>query len=100
MSLLQESGEAAKGPIGSTTAFNGDPNARSDTFDILHYDITIDLSEASTNTLIGTTGLTFVSKMDGLTGITLDLEGLTVSTVYNDTANLNYSHPGTRFFIG
>ncbi|MEZ4949028.1 MAG: hypothetical protein R2784_06515 [Saprospiraceae bacterium] len=34
-----------------------------------------------------------------MTGITLDLEGLTVSTVYNDTANLNYSHPGTRFLL-
>jgi aminopeptidase N len=97
--FYRNQGEAAKGPIGSTAAFNGDPNARSDTFDILHYDITIDLSEASSNILNGNTGLTFVSKMDGLTGITLDLEGLTVSTCYNDTSSLNFSHPGTRFLL-
>lgn len=87
---------ADHGPI---TYMNGEPNARSDTFDVLHYDITIGLLEAGSNILNGTTEVTVVSKLDNMTRLTLDLEGLTVSSVKSDTQSLSYTHPGERFLL-
>ncbi len=58
-------------------------NERSDTIDVLHYDITLDVTEYG-GKIQGITKVTFTPLMDGLTSITLDLEGLTVDSVWND----------------
>ena len=67
-------------------------NERSDTFDILDYDITLDVSDYSGKSVKGACKVTFVAQMENLTGINLDLEKLTVDSVWNDEGHLVFSH--------
>jgi len=70
-------------------------NDRSDTIDILHYDITIDPTVGG-GELAGSTTVTFVPKMDGVDWINLDLEGLTASLVTNTAGDtLTFTQSGT-----
>lgn len=68
---------------------------RSDTFDILHYDIALDLLRFESSILAGDTRVDFRAKMNDLNKINLDLEGLEVSEVTDPLGNvLNYEHEG------
>jgi aminopeptidase N len=59
-------------------------NLRSDTIDVLKYDIYLDLSNISTAQLSANSIVSFQAKMSGVNSLTLDLEGLTVdSVIYN-----------------
>ena len=64
-------------------------NERSDTIDILHYDITTDVTDYGGD-LTGETTITFTPKMDGINWIVLDLEGLTVDSVWNEVDTMYY----------
>ncbi|MFM2286574.1 MAG: hypothetical protein RLZZ543_2071, partial [Bacteroidota bacterium] len=55
--------------------------ARSDTFDVLHYDIAIDICDYSGQTIKAETAIQFVAKMDGQSNIRFDLVRLTVDSV-------------------
>jgi len=63
-------------------------NMRSDTIDILHYDITTDAT--TSGQLSGVTTITFVPKMNDIGWITLDLEGLTVDSVWDVSNAMQY----------
>jgi aminopeptidase N len=68
---------------------------RSDTFDVLHYNITLDLSRFDDSYLIGDTRVDFRAKMDSLQYINLDLEGLEVSNIIGAQGDtLEYTHNG------
>lgn len=68
---------------------------RSDTFDILHYDITLDLTRFDDAYLLGVTTVDFRAKMDSLDYINLDLEGLDVTSINNSSGvPLSYTHIG------
>lgn len=56
-------------------------NSRSDTIDVLHYDISLDLRDFSTQTLTGTCALRIVPKINNLTQVLLDLEDLQTTAV-------------------
>ena len=71
---------------------------RSDTFDILHYDIRLDVT--TTNRLTGATTVDFAAKMDGLSVLPLDLESLEVDSILDtDGTPLAYTHSGPRLEI-
>lgn len=63
---------------------------RSDTFDILDYDLTIDLRAMGQSNLIGKAVITFQPKMEARTHINLDLLKLSVDSVYVGNREATY----------
>jgi hypothetical protein len=75
-------------------------NSRSDSFDIIHYDIKIDISSPASKKLKGTCTVLFSPKIPDLSTITLDLLGLAVDSIKNATGeNLLFSHQGISLVI-
>lgn len=68
--------------------------ARSDTFDIRHYDIHLDVTDYGGGTIQGWTTVTFSALQDGLDHIRFDLLQLTVDSVLSNGALLVHSHDG------
>lgn len=67
------------------SSYFSEENLRSDTIDVLHYDIYLDLSNMASAELSANSVVNFQAKMSGVTSLTLDLEGLTVdSVIYNN----------------
>jgi aminopeptidase N len=58
---------------------------RSDTFDILHYDIHANLTQFDQGIFNGDTQVDFSPKMDSLDRIQFDFEGLSISSITDDT---------------
>ena len=67
---------------------------RSDTFDIIHYSIHLDVSDFGGRRLVGFTEVSFRPLMDGLDYIYLDLERLVVSKVMYKGEEIPYHHEG------
>ncbi|MCC7246817.1 MAG: hypothetical protein IT269_14120, partial [Saprospiraceae bacterium] len=75
-------------------------NARSDTFDILHYRIFTDLTETTAKTISGNTEVFFSPKLPDIGNITLDLLALTVDSVQTLSGQpLAYTHQGLSLKI-
>lgn len=75
-------------------------NLRSDTFDIVHYNIKTDISSYSSKKIKGECSVFFAPKMPNLTSITLDLLGLTVDSVKNAAGeSLSFNHQGLSLLI-
>lgn len=73
-----------------------DFNSRSDTFDVINYDIQLDATDFAGAKIYGTTTILFKAKKDGLTSINFDLEVLTVDKVTGAAGQpLVFSHIGT-----
>jgi hypothetical protein len=72
---------------------------RSDTFDILHYDINLDVTAFAARRLKGECTVTFRTLVDDLNYINLDLEALVVDSVYFDDIKLDFIHEGTLLKI-
>ena len=69
-------------------------NARSDTFDILHYDIHLDVTDYSGMYLEGFTEITFQAIEAGQDNIRFDFYQLEVDSVVNDSGQLMYAYDG------
>lgn len=67
-------------------------NMRSDTINILNYDIHLDFLALTGNNIKASCKIDFASKMDDVDGISLDLLGLTVDSVKSNNALLNFTH--------
>ena len=63
---------------------------RSDTFDVLHYDITADVTNFADGVLTANTTVYFRAKMDDLTFINLDLQGFVIDSVKGWNQHLTY----------
>lgn len=63
---------------------------RSDTFDILHYDIAIDISDYAGQTIKAETKIRFTSKLDAQDFIRFDLVRLTVDSVKMNNQTVNF----------
>lgn len=73
---------------------------RSDTFDIVHYDIKTDISSYSSKTIKGECTVFFAAKMPNQQHINLDLLGLTVDSVKNAAGQaLNFTHQDIQLRI-
>ncbi len=68
--------------------------ARSDTFDILHYDIAIDVTDVAGQTLKASTQVIFTPRMSGQDFIRFDLYQLTVDSVTHSSGPLAFTHDG------
>ncbi len=68
---------------------------RSDTFDILHYNIRLDVTAFAARRLKGVCTVTFRTLIDELDYINLDLEALIVDSVYSGDTRLDFVHEGT-----
>jgi hypothetical protein len=67
---------------------------RSDTFDIEHYAIHIDLTKANLKILEGLCTVHFKPKLENLDYLTLDLEQLSVHAIWSQEDTLLFSHLG------
>ncbi len=67
---------------------------RSDTFDILNYEITVDLTKFSSRLLIAHTIVSFKPMMDDQDEIRFDLEGLVVDSVFFDDFAMTWDYDG------
>ncbi len=68
--------------------------ARSDTFDIEHYEIHLDVRDYTGSYLIGNTTVSYTPKMADVTSITLDLLELTVDSIKSNNELLEFTHEG------
>lgn len=68
--------------------------ARSDTFDIRHYDISLDLSTFQASAFKAVTAITFAPRMVDLDHIRFDLYGLTVDSVKDANGAMGFSRDG------
>ena len=66
--------------------------ARSDTFDILHYDISIDVTDYSNQTIKASTAVAFIPKISTGNSITFDLFELQVDSVTHSSGPLSFSY--------
>ncbi len=65
---------------------------RSDTFDIIHYDITIDVTDESAGAITAATTITYMPKFDNLGSIILDLFELQVDSVVDENGLMTYNY--------
>jgi aminopeptidase N len=68
--------------------------ARSDTFDILHYDIQLDVTDYGGSTIKGITTVDFRALQPDLTHIRFDLFELTVDSVVSPSGPLTFTYDG------
>lgn len=69
-------------------------NERSDTIDILNYNITLEVIDFNQGRLNGNCKVTFTPKMDNINYLALDLLDLTVDSVHFNGAPVNHVHDG------
>ncbi len=69
-------------------------NERSDTIDILHYNINLDFTEFNQATISGFCEISIKTKMDNVNSITLDLLDLNIDSVETQGTMLNYTYDG------
>lgn len=70
-------------------------NMRSDTLDVIEYQMKMDLTAMSSQNLKASCKVTFESKMNGIDGISLDLLQLTVDSVQWNGQDLTYTYNDT-----
>jgi aminopeptidase N len=74
-------------------------NARSDTFDIQHYEIHMDVTDYNGEYIEANTIVTVSPKMAGLESIRLDLKDLAVDSIHLDGMSAEYAHVGESIFV-
>ncbi len=70
--------------------FSADP--RSDSIDILHTVIELDLTQTAAKRIAGNCRQIFTPKLDGVPEIRLDLQAMTVDSVFLDGQKINFSY--------
>ncbi len=83
--------------LGRADAAALDP--RSDTIDILHTDIFLDLSNLPTPGLTAATRIDFSARLSGVSTITLDLLGLTVDSVVMNNNLMPFNQGASSFTV-
>jgi aminopeptidase N len=72
---------------------------RSDTIDIIHYDIDLDVTRFSQSILYGTCAVSFRAKMENINSINLDLLDLFIDSIESDAGNLNFTRSGFNVHV-
>ena len=63
-------------------------NLRSDTIDILNYNTLLDITDFTTDTISGHCTITFVSKIQSISSISLDLLQMQIDSITDKNGNL------------
>ena len=75
-------------------------NSRSDTFDILHYNIKVDITSYTSKKIKGECTVLFTPKLEEIPTITLDLRGLQVDSIkWSDGSSLPFTHQDINLVI-
>lgn len=74
-------------------------NLRSDTVDIRNYNISLNITDFTTNTINGNTIVTFAPKLNGVTQLRLDLLELDVDSVQMNGSNVGFTYNDTLLNI-
>jgi aminopeptidase N len=74
-------------------------NLRSDTLDVKHYFIDLNMTQIATHIISGSCEIVLMSLMDNLDHITLDLAALTVDSVLIGATNTTFSHAGDQLTV-
>ena len=75
------------------------PDTRSDSIDILHTNLSIDVSNFAAKILYGRADITFTAKANLVDHIRLDLLGLTVDSVISADKLLNYTYNDSTILV-
>ncbi len=74
-------------------------NSRSDTFDILHYTIKLNITDFVSDTIRGGTTLKYTPKINGQTELDLDLLHMTIDSVVENNTLLTHTYSDTLLKI-
>ncbi len=77
----------------------GNDDARSDTIDILHYTINLEVLDVNISYINGNCEVYFAAKMDNVNSITLDLQNLTVDSVLINGNQVVYTYDNLKLKI-
>jgi len=72
---------------------------RSDTMNVLSYNITMNITDFVTDTLRGNTVITYVPKMNGRNTISLDLLHFTIDSIKLGATTLTYTYNGSLLIV-
>lgn len=72
---------------------------RSDSIDLLHTGIALDLTNTANGLISAAATLTFAPKVDGIATLPLDLLVLQVDSVVMDGTSLTFTHPAEELFV-
>ena len=84
---------------GGQKSLNINSNERSDTVNVLHYDVNFSINNITTGDISAFCGIRFTPKMNGVNNLTLDLLRLTVDSVKMGNTSLAFQHNDTLMFI-
>lgn len=79
----------------TVSAFSIDNKAKSDTIDILHYDLHLDFTDVTSRQLGGHCDIRFTPKLNNVSTIGLDLLMLQIDSIVQDGQVLSYSYNDT-----
>lgn len=99
MRLLLIYSAFATGPGGANNILNVDHNHRSDSLDVLHYHINLNITSVTSSPISGYTELRVVPKMNGITTLNLDLLKMTVDSILMNGNALTYNYNDTLLKI-
>lgn len=89
----------ASGPGGGIGLMNVDHNQRSDSMDVLHYHVNLNITSVTSSPISGYTEVKVVPKINGLTTLNLDLLKLTVDSIKMNGNLLTYNYNDTLLKI-
>ncbi|MFN5459195.1 MAG: M1 family aminopeptidase [Bacteroidota bacterium] len=94
--------QISKSSFSTTTFTTAQENLRSDTADVLLYDVTLNLTDFTTDTIRGYTMVKFNPKLNGLNYLCLDLLKMKIDSIKLNNSILNYSYNDTllNIFLG
>ena len=72
---------------------------RSDTFDVVHYDIQLDVTQFDQRKIYGTCAVSFTAKMAGIDYFNLDLLDLNISRIHSNGLDLPFARQGFNVVI-
>ena len=88
----QTSCQEVKWPDGSAASILRTSAATSDSIDILHQRIDLDLTRVGSNEIAGTCSIRFAPRVSAITELVLDLKGLIVDSVVGTGGQLGFGH--------
>ncbi len=74
-------------------------NSRSDTMDILHTIVNLDITDFTTDTIRGNAAIRFTPKMNGIGTLSLDLLRMSIDSVNVNSTNVTYSYNDTLLIL-
>jgi hypothetical protein len=90
----------ASGPgTGNNIIMNIDHNQRSDSMDVLHYHVNLNITSVTSSPISGFTDVKVVPKINGITTLNLDLLKMNIDSILLNNNLLNYNYNDTLLKI-